>query len=336
MDSRLRGNDGPIRTHGTSPIFGQDSEAKNMARRKGNEIHGWLILDKPQGLTSNQALGRLKRLFHPKKVGHAGTLDPLATGVLPIAFGEATKTVAHVVDCEKTYDFTIRWGVETDTDDAEGQPVKTSDARPSREAVEAALPHFIGDIMQTPPCYSAIKVDGERAYDLARDGEAVELEPRMVSIYELEIVEAPSPDLTRLICDCGKGTYVRSIARDLGRALGCFGHIAALRRTSVGPFSEENAISLETLEGLSNSDGGQDALLSAITPVETALDGIPALAVSGDDAARLKRGQSILIRGGNAPILNGPVYATSRGVLIAIGEVERGEMHPIRVFNIPA
>jgi tRNA pseudouridine55 synthase len=307
-----------------------------MARRKGNEINGWLILDKPQGLTSNQALGRLKRLFHPKKVGHAGTLDPLATGVLPIAFGEATKTVAHVVDCEKTYDFTIRWGVETDTDDAEGQPVKTSDERPSREAIEAALPHFIGDIMQTPPCYSAIKVDGERAYDLARDGETVELEPRMVSIYELEIVEAPSPDLTRLICDCGKGTYVRSIARDLGRALGCFGHIAALRRTSVGAFAEENAISLETLEGLSNSDGGQDALSSAIIPVETALDGIPALAVSGDDAARLKRGQSILIRGGNAPILNGPVYATSHGVLIAIGEVERGEMHPIRVFNIPA
>ena len=307
-----------------------------MARRKGNEINGWLILDKPQGLTSNQALGRLKRLFHPKKVGHAGTLDPLATGVLPIAFGEATKTVAHVVDCEKTYDFTIRWGVETDTDDAEGKPVKTSDARPSREAIEAALPGFIGDIMQTPPCYSAIKVDGERAYDLARDGETVELEPRMVSIYELEIVEAPSPDLTRLICDCGKGTYVRSIARDLGRALGCFGHIAALRRTSVGAFAEENAISLETLEGLSNSDGGQDALSSAIIPVETALDGIPALAVSGDDAARLKRGQSILIRGGNAPILNGPVYATSRGVLIAIGEVERGEMHPIRVFNIPA
>jgi tRNA pseudouridine55 synthase len=307
-----------------------------MARRKGNEINGWLILDKPQGLTSNQALGRLKRLFHPKKVGHAGTLDPLATGVLPIAFGEATKTVAHVVDCEKSYDFTIRWGVETDTDDAEGKPVKTSGARPSREAIEAALPQFIGDIMQTPPSYSAIKVDGERAYDLARDGEAVVLEARPVSIYELEIVEMPSPDLTRLVCDCGKGTYVRSIARDLGRTLGCFGHIAALRRTSVGPFSEENAISLETLESLSNKEDGQDALLSAIKPVETALDGIPALAISGDDAARLKRGQSFLVRGGNAPILNGPVYATSRGVLIAIGEVERGEFHPIRVFNIPA
>jgi tRNA pseudouridine55 synthase len=307
-----------------------------MARRRGNEIHGWLILDKPPGLTSNQALGRLKRLFNPKKAGHAGTLDPLATGVLPVAFGEATKTVAHVVDCEKTYDFTIRWGIETDTDDAEGQAVKASDARPSREAIEAALPSFLGDILQAPPSYSAIKVDGERAYDLARDGEAVELEPRMVSIYTLEIAAMPSLDLTRLICECGKGTYVRSLARDLGRALGCFGHVAALRRTSAGPFCEDRAISLETLENLSNSAGGQEALLSTVIPVETALDGIPALAISGDDAARLKRGQSILIRGGSAPILKGRVYATSRGVLIAIGEVERGEMHPVRVFNIPA
>jgi tRNA pseudouridine55 synthase len=307
-----------------------------MGRRKGNDINGWLILDKPQGLTSNQALGRLKRLFHPKKVGHAGTLDPLATGILPIAFGEATKTVAHVVDCEKAYDFTIRCGVETDTDDSEGKEVRTSGERPSREAIEAALKDFLGEVMQVPPCYSAIKVEGERAYDLARDGEVVELAPRLVSIYELQIVDAASPDFTRLICACGKGTYVRSIARDLGRVLGCYGHISALRRRSVGPFEEDKAISLETLEALSNSDGGQDALLSTIIPVETALDGIPALAISGDDAARLKRGQPILIRGGNAPILKGPIYATSRGVLVAIGEVERGEMHPIRVFNIPA
>jgi tRNA pseudouridine55 synthase len=307
-----------------------------MGRRRGNDIHGWLILDKPQGLTSNQALGRLKRLFDPKKVGHAGTLDPLATGVLPVAFGEATKTVAHVVDCEKTYEFTIRWGIETDTDDAEGKPVRTSEARPSKEAIEAALPNFIGDIQQVPPSYSAIKVEGERAYDLARDGETVELAPRMVSVYELDIEDVPSSELATLVCACGKGTYVRSIARDLGRALGCFGHISALKRTSVGPFDIEHAISLETLEQLSNSDGGQGALLSTVIPVETALDGIPALAIGGDDAARLKRGQPILIRGGNAPILKGPIYATSRGVLVAIGEVERGEMHPIRVFNIPA
>ncbi len=307
-----------------------------MARRKGNDINGWLILDKPQGLTSNQALGRLKRLFSPKKVGHAGTLDPLATGVLPVAFGEATKTVAHAVDCAKAYDFTIRWGIETDTDDAEGKAVRTSDARPDPGAIEAALPAFLGNVLQTPPSYSAIKVDGERAYDLARDGEVVELAPRIVEIYNLVLVALLAPDLTHFTCDCGKGTYVRSIARDLGRVLGCYGHIASLRRTCVGPFHQENAISLETLESLSNSDGGQDALLSTIIPVETALDGIPALAVSGDDAARLKRGQPILIRGGNAPILKGPIYATSRGVLVAIGEVERGEMHPVRVFNIPA
>ena len=307
-----------------------------MARRKGNNINGWLILDKPQGITSNQALGKLKRLYHPQKVGHAGTLDPLATGILPIAFGEATKTVAHVVDCEKSYDFVIRWGIETDTDDAEGQPVRTSDARPSVQDVEAVLADFTGDIMQTPPSYSAIKINGERAYDLARDGETVELQPRPVQVFELSVVEAPSADLIQLRCDCGKGTYVRSLARDIGRALGCFGHVAGLRRTSVGAFDESNAISLETLEALSNSDGGQEALLSKIAPVETALDGIPALAISGDDAARLKRGQPILIRGGSAPILKGPVYATSRGVLVAIGEMERGEMHPIRVFNIPA
>lgn len=307
-----------------------------MARKKGNEINGWLVLDKPQGLTSNQALGRLKRLFNPKKVGHAGTLDPLATGILPVAFGEATKTVAHVVDCEKAYDFTVKWGTETDTDDAEGKPVRESAARPTRPDIEAALAGFIGDIMQTPPCYSAIKVDGERAYDLARDGEIVELQPRQISVFDLRITDASDINQVRLSCECGKGTYVRAIARDLGRALGCFGHVSALRRARVGPFHEAVAISLETLEALGNSDGGHDALLSKIVPVETALDGIPALAISGDDAARLKRGQPILIRGHGAPILSGPIYATSRGVLVAIGEIERGEMHPVRVFNIPA
>jgi tRNA pseudouridine55 synthase len=307
-----------------------------MARRKGNEIHGWLILDKPIGLTSNQALGRLKRLFSPRKAGHAGTLDPLATGVLPVAFGEATKTVAYAVDCEKTYAFTIRWGEERDTDDAEGTVIRTSAERPGVEAIEGALSAFRGEILQTPPAYSAVKVDGERAYDLARDGEIVSLAPRQVSIYDLEIAGMPAPDLTELICACGKGTYVRSIARDLGRMLGCYGHIAGLRRTSVGPFGETDAISLESLESLSNSDRGQEALLSKILPAETALDGIPALAIGGEDAARLKRGQSILVRGGNSPVLKGPVYAISGGVLVAIGEVDLGEMHPIRVFNIPA
>ena len=308
-----------------------------MARRKGNEIHGWLILDKPQGLTSNQALGRLKRLFNPKKVGHAGTLDPLATGVLAHRVWRGDKNGCACGRLRKELRFHHPLG-HRDRHRRCGGPAG-QDQRCAANRGRRSRPRFRAS--SATSCkprlpYSAIKVDGERAYDLARDGEAVELEPRVVSIYELEIVDMPSPDSTRLVCDCGKGTYVRSIARDLGRALGCFGHIAALRRTCVGPFGEENAISLETLESLSNSDGGQDALLSTIIPVETALDGIPALAISGDDAARLKRGQPILIRGGNAPILKGPVYATSRGVLVAIGEVERGELHPIRVFNIPA
>ncbi len=306
-----------------------------MARSKGNDIHGWLTLDKPQGLTSNQALGRLKRIFNPKKVGHAGTLDPLATGILPIAFGEATKTVAHVVDCQKSYTFTVRWGIETDTDDSEGKAVHTSDARPDLAMIEAALSAFIGDIMQTPPCYSAIKIAGERAYDLARDGEIVELQPRTVSVKRLVISGTPSLDETQFDCDCGKGTYVRAIARDLGRALGCFGHVSALRRTAVGQFRLGNAISLESLEALSDSPDGYDAAIRAVAPVETALDGIPALAISGDEAAKLKRGQSILIRGGGETLIKGPVYATVRGTLVAIGEMERGEMHPLRVFNIP-
>ncbi len=297
-----------------------------MARRKGNDIHGWLILDKPQGLTSNQALGRLKRLFNPKKAGHAGTLDPLATGVLPIAFGEATKTVAHVVDCEKNYDFTVRWGVETDTDDAEGKPVKTSDARPSREAIEAALPAFTGDIMQTPPSYSAIKVDGERAYDLARDGEAVELEPRVVSVYGLEIVEMPSPDLTRLVCDCGKGTYVRSIARDLGRALGCYGHVIELRRTRVGPFSADAAIGLDRLP----DDPG--LMARALLPVQAGLAEIPLLPVDRAGAATLRRGQKLLLRG-PAP-MQGPAYADCLGTPIAFGVIRDGYFVSTRVFNL--
>jgi tRNA pseudouridine55 synthase len=256
--------------------------------------------------------------------------------VLPIAFGEATKTVAHVVDCEKSYDFTIRWGIETDTDDSEGKPVRTSDDRPDSAALREAMRAFIGEIWQTPPCYSAIKIDGERAYDLARDGEVVQLEPRQVFIRSLDIAGEPSPDETALTCFCGKGTYVRAIARDLGRALGCYGHVSQLRRGAVGAFRAENAISLEKLEELNDSPGGRDALLSAVNPIETALDGIPALAINGDDAARLKRGQAILLRGRDAPILNGPVYATSRGTLVAIGEVSCGEMVPIRVFNIPA
>lgn len=306
-----------------------------MGRRKGTPVHGWLILDKPQSMTSTHALNKVKRLFDAEKAGHAGTLDPLATGVLPIAFGEATKTIPHVMDSAKGYRFLVRWGAETDTDDAEGQVTKESAERPSREAIEALLPQFRGTVMQTPPRYSAIKIAGERAYDLARDGEAFDIAPRPVQITRLDIVETREGEATVFEAECGKGTYVRAIARDLGRLLGCFGHVAELRRTRVGPLLEADAIPLERLEELSNSADGRDALKPALRPVETALDGIPALAVSGSDAAELKRGRSIILRGRDAPIHSGLIYATSRGMLVAVGEVERGELKPTRVFNLP-
>jgi len=306
-----------------------------MGRRKGTPTHGWLVLDKPQCMTSTHALNKVKRLFDADKAGHAGTLDPLATGVLPIAFGEATKTIPHVMDSAKEYRFLVRWGIETDTDDAEGDPVRESAERPAREAIEALLPKFRGSIMQAPPRFSAIKIAGERAYDLARDGEQFDIAPRPVEITRLEIAAMPTPDTCLFEAECGKGTYVRSLARDVGRLLGCFGHVADLRRTRVGPLTDAEAISLETLTELGNSAAGREALLPVLKPVETALDGIPALAVTGADAAELKRGRSIIIRGRDAPIHQGLIYATSRGMLVALGEVERGELRPTRVFNLP-
>ncbi len=302
-------------------------------RRKGRPVHGWLVLDKPIGLTSTQAVAAAKRLADAAKAGHAGTLDPLATGVLPIAFGEATKTVSFVVDGTKSYRFTVSWGRETTTDDAEGEVVAESSARPTKADIETVLPAFTGEIMQVPPHYSAVKVEGQRAYDLARDGEAFELKPRPVAIRRLELVEHDA-DSSVLEADCGKGTYVRALARDLGRALGCFAHVSALRRTRVGPFADSRTISLAKLEEMSHSAAGREAVLTALKPVETALDDIPAPAISGQDAARLKRGQAVLIRGRDAPILEGPVYAMSRGLLVALGEVQCGELRPTRVFNL--
>ncbi len=211
-------------------------------RRKGQAVNGWLILDKPEGLTSTKAVGRTRWLYDAAKAGHAGTLDPLATGILPIAFGEATKTVPFAVDGAKTYRFTVRFGAETETDDTEGAVTQTSDKRPDPAEIEAALPRFTGDIQQVPPRFSALKVDGARAYDLARDREEFELPPRTVTIDRLEIVDIPDPDTCILEADCGKGTYVRALARDLGRALHCLGHISALRRTRVGGFTEDNAV----------------------------------------------------------------------------------------------
>src|SRR4051795_2579971 len=278
-------------------------------RREKRDVHGWIALDKPVGMTSTHAVSVIKRLFTAKRAGHAGTLDPLATGGLPIALGEATKTVPFVMDGRKRYRFTVAWGEERDTDDTEGRVTQTSELRPSADAVRALLPRFTGLIEQTPPQYSAIKVQGERAYDLARDGETVELKPRPVEIHELSLVEHGENGQSVFEAECGKGTYVRALARDIGRILGCFGHICALRRTLVGPFREADMIPLEQLEALCNrAASGEGSLADALLPVETALDDIPALAVTRADAARLHRGQAVLLRGRDAPNSSGTVY----------------------------
>ncbi|GJE56392.1 MULTISPECIES: tRNA pseudouridine(55) synthase TruB [Methylobacterium] len=296
-------------------------------RPKKRDVSGWVILDKGVGITSTHAVAVVKRAFNAKKAGHAGTLDPLASGILPIALGEATKTVPFVMDGRKAYRFTVQWGVETDTDDAEGRPVATSDARPTQAEVEAALPSFVGNIQQVPPRYSAIKIQGERAYDLAREGEIVELVAREVRIDHLSVIEHDG-ERTVIAAECGKGTYVRALARDLGRMLGCHGHVAALRRTRVGPFVEEASCSIPTLE-----EGAPDGNGAHLQPVETALDQIPEVPVSRDVALRLMRGQPVILRGRDAPV-EGKAFATCGGILVAVGDVERGELVPHRVFHL--
>jgi tRNA pseudouridine55 synthase len=304
-------------------------------KREKRDVHGWVVLDKPVGMTSTHAVSVIKRLFTAKRAGHAGTLDPLASGCLPIALGDATKTVPFVMDGRKAYRFTVRWGEERDTDDAEGRVVASSDARPAPQAIAALLPGFVGAIEQVPPRFSAIKVEGERAYDIARDGEEFELKARVVNIDRLTLVATPDADHTSFEAECGKGTYVRSLARDLGRALGCCGHVVALRRTAVGPFTEPDMISLEQLEALCHrAAAGEGNLADILLPVATALDDIPALAVSRADAARLQRGQAVLMRGRDAPVVRGTVYVTASGSLIALAEMDRGEIVPKRVFNL--
>ena len=305
-----------------------------MARRKkGNAVHGWLVLDKPINMTSTQAVAAVRRAFNAQKAGHSGTLDPLATGILPIALGEGTKTVSFAVDGEKAYRFTVRWGAETETDDTEGGITKTSDNRPARADIEALLPRFHGEIMQTPPAYSAIKIAGERAYDLARSGETVVIEPRPVFIESLTLVDMPDEATSVFEARCGKGTYVRALARDMGRILGCYGHVIALRRTQVGPFDESRAVPLESLLAAAES-ADPDQVTKYLLPVESALADLPELLVSQSDAATLARGQTVLIRGRDAPVLSGPAYATSKGRLVALGELAKGALHPTRVFNL--
>jgi tRNA pseudouridine55 synthase len=298
-------------------------------------VHGWLVLDKPVGMTSTHAVAVAKRLFQAKRAGHAGTLDPLASGCLPIAFGEATKTVMYVMEGRKHYRFTVRWGEERDTDDAEGRVVATSESRPCAEAIGALLPRFTGTIEQVPPRFSAIKIEGERAYDIARDGETVDLKPRPVDIHRLELIGQPDADHADFSAECGKGAYVRALARDLGRALGCCGHVSALRRTAVGPFAEADMIPLAQIEALCDRAAvGEANLADALMPVATALDDIPALAVSRADAARLQRGHAVLMRGRDAPVGRGTVYVTVAGQLVALAEMDRGEIVPKRVFNL--
>ncbi len=312
-------------------------------RKKGLPVHGWLILDKPEELGSTQAVGKTRWLLNAQKAGHGGTLDPLASGILPIAFGEATKTVPYVMEAIKDYRFTIRFGTSTTTQDREGDVYASSDVRPSPQQIADILETFIGEIDQVPPKFSAIKVNGERAYDLARDGEDVELEARKVHLYAAKLENCPSPDLAVISVTSGKGFYIRSLARDICAALGTEGHVAALRRTRVGSFFEESSITLEKFAEI----GDRDALEAQLVPIETALDDIPALAINGEDASKLRQGREIVLlphlveafKEKRRPrIVNGEdasriALAKEGEKAVALGEVRAGRFVPVRVFN---
>ena len=317
-------------------------------KRKGTPVHGWVVLDKPEGVTSTQAVARVRKAFDAQKAGHAGTLDPLATGVLAIALGEATKTVPYVMAGQKRYRFTVRWGLATDTDDSQGEIIERTPARPTKAAIIACLPEFIGEISQVPPRFSAIKVEGARAYDLAREGADFVLQARRITVDAAALVEMSEPDLAVFEMECGKGSYVRAWVRDFARALGTLGHVVSLRRLRVGAFCVESAISLESLEALGHSP----AALERILPISTALDDIPALAVTGSDSVRLRSGNPILIRApqlarlATARDASGAAcegasmqgltvfLSTAKGEPVALAEVAEGELRPFRVFNL--
>ena len=301
-----------------------------MSRRKsGDKVDGWVILDKPVGLGSTPAVSRVRRLFGAQKAGHGGTLDPLASGVLPIALGEATKTVPFVMDGRKEYHFTLRFGQARSTEDAEGEVTATSDLRPTDEAIRGALAAFVGEVEQVPPAFSALKIEGKRAYDLARAGEPVALKPRRVLIERLELLGRPDADHADFVVSCGKGTYIRSLGRDLALSLGTVGYLSALRRTAVGPFREEAAISLPKLEAL----GHIPALLGALAPVATALDDIPALALTEAQADRLRQGQPVLLTR-DAPPSGALLRAESGSRLVALVRSDGASLQPVRVFNL--
>jgi tRNA pseudouridine55 synthase len=335
-----------------------------MARRgkkKGRPVSGWVVLDKPVGMGSTEAVSKIKWLFQAEKAGHAGTLDPLASGMLPIALGEATKTVPYVQDGAKIYRFTVAWGQERSTDDLEGPVTKESDRRPAEAEVKALLPKYTGVIMQTPPQFSAIKIAGERAYDLAREGETVDIPAREIEIGRLDIVEHGA-DHTVFEVECGKGTYVRSLARDMGRDLGCFGHISELRRVEVEPFTADDFVTIAELEAARFGAPGQDkleredkperedrpepaddadaievpvdfgAIDALVVDTSAALDCLPQVAISDDAATKIRLGNPVIIRGRDAPVEAEEACATARGKLVAIGAIEQGMFKPKRVF----
>jgi tRNA pseudouridine55 synthase len=304
-------------------------------RRRGEAINGWIALDKPGGITAAKVVAKVKAALNAAKAGHGGTLDPLATGVLPIALGEATKTVSFAMDGRKTYEFDVLWGKRTDTDDRDGAVVETSDTRPAKIEIIKALKGFTGEIDQIPPDYSAVKVNGQRAYDLARNKQQLTLSPKSVTVHGFELVRAPDADHASFRVHCGKGTYVRALVRDLAQALETFGHITRLRRTRCGPFAETQAISLEKLEALGHKAAASECLL----PVKTVLDDIPALALTDEEARRMTLGQSIalwpVVKRSAVPGLEQgtTVQALCGDELVAVAEVGNGMVRPVRVLN---
>ena len=298
-------------------------------KRKGRAVSGWLVIDKPAGLSSNAVVGKVRWAFGAQKAGHAGTLEPAATGVLALALGEATKTVPYVTDALKAYAFTVRLGVATNTDDAEGTAIATSDTRPDTAEIEAALPAFAGDIQQVPPAFSAVKIDGARAYARARAGEDVTLAARDLYVESLTLTQRPDPDHVVLHMVCGKGGYVRAIARDLGERLGCYGHVVTLRRLWSGPFALSDAVTLDAIEARAGQEDIDDMLL----PLETGLADVPQARCSALAAARLRHGNPAEVIATDADY-GDEAWASHDGRAVAVGTYRAGALHPTRVFNL--
>jgi tRNA pseudouridine55 synthase len=325
---------------GSYEKFGKNpAQTKNHVptqKKQKHKLNGWLNLDKPVGLSSTQAMAKVRWLMNAEKAGHGGTLDPFATGVLPIAFGDATKLLHYVLDGKKRYQLTVQWGEQRNTDDLTGEVIQTSPHRPSREQIESILPEFTGSISQIPPNFSALHIDGERAYDLARAGKEVKLEPRQVTISQFKILDMPNPDTAIFEVACSKGTYIRSLARDMGIKLGCFGHVNALKRLSSGPFKHETAISLEKLLEIGQKTDSLNELQATILPLTAVLDDIPALAVSEFEARKLRQGQRVRLHPMRiTPHLQSanPLAAKDHTGLVALVELAEDELRPLRVFK---